>query len=251
MLILYFSGTGNSKYIAQGFASRMKADCQSIEEDLDFDRLILKSGPLAVCYPVYASCVPRIMREFVDKHKKAIQGRPLIILCTQMMFSGDGARAFARLLPGCEKHVIYAEHFNMPNNICNFFLFPVRDQERIRKTKAADKKLDLVCRQIKKGVVKRRGFHPYSSLLGKMQNVGFPEMEEKYRGSFIADKSCIGCGICVSCCPMHNLELKKNGVLQKNNCTLCYRCVNLCPKQAATVMLHAKPKRQYKGIKKK
>ena len=37
-------------------------------------------------------------------------------------------------------------------------------------------------------------------------------------------------------------------VVQKDNCTLCYRCVNLCPKQSCTVFLHKKPVKQYKGL---
>ena len=38
------------------------------------------------------------------------------------------ARSFARLIPGCDKNIIYAEHFIMPNNICNFFLFPMSNK---------------------------------------------------------------------------------------------------------------------------
>lgn len=34
-----------------------------------------------------------------------------------MLFSGDGAKAFARLIPNCDGRVRYAEHFKMPNNL--------------------------------------------------------------------------------------------------------------------------------------
>lgn len=248
MLMLYFSGTGNSEYIAKQFSARMGAACYSIEDEVDFTALIAKADTVAVCYPVYGGCVPRIMRDFAAKHSQALNSRKLIILCTQMMFSGDGARAFARLLPNCESRVNYAEHFNMPNNICNFWLFPVRDGERIRKQRAADKRLNHICNDIKDGVVKRRGFNRFSYLLGKIQNTSWPAVEKKKRGSFVADSDCTQCGLCVKRCPVHNLALEANGVAQKSNCILCYRCVNLCPKKAATVMLHTKPECQYKGI---
>lgn len=248
MLILYFSGTGNSEYIAKKFALHMKGNCYSIEECVDFDSLMLQSDIIAVCYPIYGSCVPRIMREFVAKHKTGFERKQLIIFCTQMMFSGDGARAFARLLPGCDNRILYAEHFNMPNNISNFFLFPVREKERIKKQKNADKKLASVCMNIKNGIVVKRGWSTFSAVLGKFQNMAFPVLEEKRKSSFAADSDCISCGLCVKQCPMQNLVLNDNGIIQKNNCTLCYRCVNLCPKKAATVMLHTKPGRQYKGL---
>lgn len=248
MLMLYFSGTGNSEYLARQFADRMGADCRSIEENADFPTLLAGADTVAVCYPIYGSCVPRIMREFVVKHADGFAGKKLILFCTQMMFSGDGARSFARLLPGCERCIIYAEHFNMPNNISNFWLFPIREGERIRKQRAAEKKLERVCRDIQSGVVRRRGWSGFSRLLGKLQNTHWPAIEESRKSSFAADGDCNRCGLCVRRCPVQNLELTGDGVAQKDRCILCYRCVNLCPQKAATVMLHIKPKRQYKGI---
>lgn len=47
---------------------------------------------------------------------------------------------------------------------------------------------------------------------------------------------------------MKNLNLTNNEIVQNNNCILCYRCVNACPKKAITVLIHKKPKVQYKGI---
>ena len=42
MLMLYFSGTGNSKYIASTFSKKMNAKCHSIEEKIDFKNEIKK-----------------------------------------------------------------------------------------------------------------------------------------------------------------------------------------------------------------
>ncbi len=248
MVMIYFSGTGNSEYIACRFSERMGINCHSIEENVDFEKLISQTDTLAVCYPVYGSTVPRIMREFAEKYGSVISEKKLIIFCTQMCFSGDGARAFARLIPGCEKNVVYAEHFNMPNNICNLPFLPIREAERIRKKKAADRKVEHVCRNLQKGISKKRGWTAGAAVLGKIQNRGFPKMEEKGRSSFQADLDCTQCGLCVKKCPVHNLELAEGNVVQKNRCNLCYRCVNSCPQKAATVLIARKPKRQYKGI---
>lgn len=248
MVMVYFSGTGNSKFIAEQFAERMGIEAYSIEQDLDFDVVFANVDTIAVCYPIYGSCVPAIMREFVEDHRHYFETKKLIIFCTQMLFSGDGARAFARLLDRCNERVLYAEHFLMPNNICNFFLFPMTEKEKIEKQKKALKKLERVCSDIQNGIMKKRGWNVFSTLLGKTQNIAYPKMERKGKSSFRTDASCIGCGLCVKNCPTHNLELVNRKVIQKNRCTLCYRCVNLCPKQSCTVYLHQKPKRQYKGI---
>ena len=250
MIVLYFSGTGNSKFIARQFAEKMDAESHSIEEKIDFKKLLNSVDTVAVVYPIYGSCVPRIMREFVDLYMDEFKEKKLIIFCTQMMFSGDGARAFARLIPNCEEHILYAEHFNMPNNICNYPLLPMTQKELVTKPLKAVKRLDEICTDIRNGVIKKRGWNIFSSILGKTQNIAYPMMEEKARHSFYADDSCSKCGLCVKICPMNNLEIINDRVMQKDNCTVCYRCVNACPKQAATVYIKEKPKRQYKGFEK-
>jgi flavodoxin len=98
MLTLYFSGTGNTKYIAEHFSKMAQAECHSIEEEVDFQELIVGASTVTFCYPIYGSCVPLIMREFVAKYKTYLDSKKIIILCTQNLFSGDGARVFTELL---------------------------------------------------------------------------------------------------------------------------------------------------------
>jgi len=227
----------------------MNAECRSIEEPLDFDARIEANDTVAFCYPIYGSCVPRPMREFVTAHAERLREKKLVVFCTQMLFSGDGARALTDWMPGSARRVIYAEHFKMPNNICNFWMLPVKNgAQNEKKLRAAEKKMRTACKNIQSGVVKRRGFNWFSRLLGMSQNLFWPKMEENCRSAVQVDPDCIRCGLCVSHCPAKNLTLGENGIEQHDNCFVCYRCVNICPKQAATVLLHAKPKAQYRGV---
>ena len=130
MLTLYFSGTGNTKYLASLFSDNMHGQCVSIEADVDFAALIASSSTIAFCYPIYGSRMPRNMRKFVHEHVTALKGKRLIIFVTQWLFSGDGARVLLDLLPSNHVEVIYAEYFNMPNNISNSFWFPAVSERR-------------------------------------------------------------------------------------------------------------------------
>ena len=94
MLTLYFSGTGNTKYIAEEFSKLMDAKCISIEAEVDFTQEIKSHDCIAFCYPIYGSRVPRNMREFVAKHMSDLTGKKIIIFVTQAFLSGDGARVF-------------------------------------------------------------------------------------------------------------------------------------------------------------
>ncbi|MEZ4627589.1 MAG: flavodoxin domain-containing protein, partial [Eubacteriales bacterium] len=99
MVLFYFSGTGNSKFAAKTFCVLAGADCRSVEEKTDFDALIGAHDTIGFCYPVYGSYVPRPMREFVAAHADALAGKRFVILCTQLIFSGDGARELCAFLP--------------------------------------------------------------------------------------------------------------------------------------------------------
>lgn len=250
MLTIYFSGTGNSKYIAECFSQIMAATCYSIEEDVDFKEKITAAQTIVVCYPIYGSCVPKIMRDFVSKNRAAFAGKELIIFCTQLLFSGDGARVFTELLAGVAVDIRYAEHFNMPNNICNFFLFPLASPAKLqRNIKKADTKLSRACQNISARVVKKRGFNPLSRYMGLwIQRAHFKALEKKAAGDVRISSECILCGKCVRICPMNNLKLSDQGIAQQGQCTLCYRCVNQCPQKAITVLVHTKVTKQYQGI---
>jgi len=251
--MLYFSGTGNSKYIAEMFSRNMDAVCHSIEEEIDFDKLINSNETIGFCYPIYASRVPRILREFVNKHIDALKSKKLIIFCTQLIFSGDGTRAFVGLLPRGHTQIIYSEHFYMPANTPNLKILPyilMNDKMIRRLCKKAEREMQDVCNNIKSGKIKKRGFCIGSRMAGLLQAWIVPLMEKSanMRKSIKISKACDNCGVCVARCPMKNLAIEDNAVKHKYNCTTCYRCVNKCPQKAITVVFHGKVKKQYKGM---
>ncbi|MCL2070270.1 MAG: EFR1 family ferrodoxin [Treponema sp.] len=249
--MLYFSGTGNSKFIAELFSRNMNVKCHSIEEKLDFDKLIAAEEVLAFCYPVYGSMVPRIMREFVERYMASLENKKIIIFCTQLIFSGDGSRVFAGAFPRGFVEVVYAEHFFMPNNVYNVFLLPHETERKIKKyIKKAERKMELVCSKIRAGIIKKRGFNVVSRILGLSQRVFMPILERNARAmdSVKVNNDCVQCRLCVSICPMNNLEYQDGKIAHRSNCTICCRCVNSCPEKAITVLFHGKVKRQYRGL---
>jgi len=272
LLTLYFSATGNSKFIAELFSRSMEAKCLSIEEDVNFTDEIKAHDTIAFCYPIYASRVPRIMREFVAKYMGELTGKKVIIFATQVLFSGDGARVFTDMFWESTIDVIYAEHFRMPNNVGNVPLLVKPSKKKIQRyIRKAEAKMIKVCDNIKSGVVVRRGFSRFSRLIGKIQGIpwqgdskedtnnrskpGFGIVKRKFSVEKRAEKdvrirkTCTACGICIKICPMKNLEYAGDKIKQKQNCTLCYRCVNQCPKKAITTLFHMRPKWQYEGPK--
>ena len=260
MLTIYFSGTGNTEYIAKLFSKKMSATCLSIEEDVDFHEKIQVNDTICFCYPIYGSRVPAIMRRFVARHGKILKGKKLIVLVTQALFSGDGARVFTDMFPAEYMEVVYTEHFMMPNNICNFFLLKQESNKKIEKIlKRAEARVEGVCQNIKNNKRRRRGYSGFSKFLGGFQGIPWQgkssclkvnpySMEGRAAKSVQIDCDCTACGLCIKICPMKNLTLKDDKVIPRNRCIACYRCVNRCPHRAITTFIKGKPKWKYKGV---
>ena len=221
MVMFYFSATGNSKYIAELFCRNMNAECHSIEEETDFSRLMAAAETICFCYPIFGSRVPRLMREFAAKHMESLESKKLVIFCTQMGGSGDGARAFTDVFPRGFAEVVYAEHFLMPNNVCNLFFLPLAGDKMTKWYLAkAQTKMERVCEDIKNGYIKKRGFNPFSRALGLIQGSFMPGIEKRAKGKVWIDGNCNQCGFCVTICPMNNFKCENNRILTKTNCMI-------------------------------
>lgn len=51
-----------------------------------------------------------------------------------------------------------------------------------------------------------------------------------------AEPDILGCGKCEKLCSMNNIKIVDKKVVQNNQCTMCYRCIKNCPKQAMTLL---------------
>ena len=249
MLTLYFSGTGNSEWVARKFAQAMQGPCHSIEEELDYPALLAAHDTVCVVYPIYGSRAPYIMREFAQQHAEHFAGKRLVVLCTQVLWSGDGARSLLDVWPRDHVQPIYAEHFLMPNNVSNFaLLWPTGRSTTARQKRRAEMKIARMAADLQAGRQTLRGFGRLPTLLGKIQGKQWPTMEAKAMKSVHVDDDCTGCGLCARICPMKNLTMADGKVKQHDRCTICLRCVNQCPTRAITVWFKQKPRWQYGGF---
>ena len=231
-MILYFSGTGNSKYVAKRIADalgdeilnlndRIKAsDTSSVETD---ERLIIVT-------PTYAWRIPRVVRDWL--RKKELRGAKQVWFVMTCGSEIGNADKYNREL--CAEKAISCmgtAQIVMPENYIAMFAAPQADAAREIVAKA-EPSIDRAIAAIQSN----QSFAPtrnnlYDRFMSGPINPIFYKFFVK-ANAFTASSACIGCGQCVKRCPMNNVTLKDGKPSWGKNCTHCMACICYCPKEA-------------------
>lgn len=250
----YFSGTGNTRYVAQRLCEKLAGVYRAEVYDIcGAPPPLPAEGEYSVllAFPVYGSSPPVPMRRFVFRIASALRGREVIVVATQYMFSGDGAASLGRTVQKLGGRVRFAEHFDMPNNLSDCKLFAVKNGGALNDMlRRAERRMDRFASRIARGVPFRRGFNPLSHAVGYACQRKYWRRKENAKKSElkIDPRQCVGCGLCAARCPVKNIEVSQGCARPLGNCALCYRCVNLCPKKAIVLFGKGAPRTQYRGI---
>ncbi|MDR0515676.1 MAG: EFR1 family ferrodoxin [Fibromonadaceae bacterium] len=251
LLALYFSGTGNTSFAVQKMcdpfkAAGIKCDIQSIEQAANLEMAVQDADAVLIAHPIYGSCMPRIMSEFLTKNAELFRKKDIITLVTQTSFSGDGGMLAARLLKNQDIRHISSIHVDFPSNHA-----PKSDDENNKKIAQAQIKIKKCTGKILQGIPIKDGQGIFSWIGGSwgQRLVSVPYIKKLRKGLKIEESLCVRCGDCANNCPMQNIVLKGNEKPTTNdNCTACYRCINLCSQKAIRLMSKKPITVQYKGI---
>ena len=239
MMGLYFSGTGNTKYVLELFLKKLHKSnytiC-SIEENHVVE-CIKQAKEIVIAYPIYYSSLPKIVNDFIDINIELFRDKKIFIITTMGLFSGDGSGLTQRKLRKVNANIIGGLHIKMPDIICDVNLLKKSKTENANIINQANISIDNAVSRIKKGLEVRQGLSSTSHIAGLLgQRLYFGHHVKKYSDKIkIDNEKCTKCNKCVSLCPMENLVLDDR-VHTLNKCTMCYRCLNLCPAQAITLI---------------
>jgi len=231
-MILYFSGTGNSNYVAKRIADalgdeivnlndRIKAsDTSSVETD---ERLIIVT-------PTYAWRIPRVVRDWLRKTElRGAKQAWFVMTCGSEIGNAD---KYNREL--CAEKAISCmgtAQIVMPENYIAMFSAPKTDEAR-KIVAQAEPSIDQAIAAIQRN----QPFAPtrnnlYDRFMSGPVNPIFYKCFVK-ANAFTASSACIGCGQCVKRCPMNNVALKDGKPSWGKNCTHCMACICYCPVSA-------------------
>ncbi|MFL8798358.1 MULTISPECIES: EFR1 family ferrodoxin [unclassified Clostridioides] len=246
-MILYFSGTGNSRYIARKIAQELSDELISLNQlikEEKTDDLISTNKPFIFVCPTYAWRLPIVVTDFIKKTKFLGNKKVYFI----MTCGGDTAKSINYIKKLCEYkdwQLKGMAEIKMPENY--IALFPTPDKETSKQIiKEADKQIYKIISDINNEnefeIITPSGLG--GTIKSGITNIVFYKMIINAKGFHYTDK-CIGCGKCVELCPLNNINLKNQKPNWGNNCTHCMACICGCPTEAIEYKNNTQNKERY------
>ncbi len=230
-MILYFSGTGNSKYTAQLIQGVLNDEVVSLNDVIKSEKSPVFSSetPFVIVCPTYAWRMPRVVSNLIDKADfKGNRGIYFVLTCGD---SDGNAYKYAKEL--CKrKGLIFhgLKSVKMPENYIAMFNAPDKNEAH-RIIEAAKPQILKIARRIKAGKNIGERTNAAGAVLSGPVNSIFYRFAVKADG-FYADEKCISCGKCEKVCPLNNVKLVEGKPVWGKNCTHCMACICLCPTEA-------------------
>lgn len=229
-MILYFTGTGNSRHVANKIAEATGDKIENIADHLrkhdigsyDSDR------PYVFVGPVYAGRYPKVMTEYIRRAKFG-GSRQVYFVATCAETPWITAKYAQKLAE--EKHfeVLGFRSVIMPQSFITGGLSVPEDVNKERLA-AAEPEIEELAQQIKDG--QKLPEEP----LGKswMSRIANPMMYAAMMSAkkFTVSDTCTGCGKCEKNCPLGNIHLVNGKPVWGSSCTQCNACIGGCPEGA-------------------
>ena len=243
-MVLYFSGTGNSKFCAEHIAGHLADEAVDaggyIRNGIAAD--LVSGKPWVFVSPTYAWQIPAIFADFIRSGSfSGSKDAYFLMTC-----GGDIGNAGAYLEALCkETGLTYCGVLAvlMPENYIAMFNAPGPEKaaEIVRNALPV---LEDAAQQILRGEkFPAQSIKLSDKLKSGVVNKGFNRYYVKANKFYAAD-ACTGCGVCREACVLNNITIKNGKPVWSDRCTHCMACICTCPQEAIEYgkKTHGKPR---------
>ncbi len=247
LLVLYHSGVGNTKLIANRLNSKLKqtyvTDLFAVEEIGD-DFSFKNYDGYVIGFPTCHTHPSDSILKFINSIDMLKRSKPAYIFTTCGWFSANTLRIFARLC--LNKNIIPVLHQSYRCPATDGTLVAPYIKALFSFEKGLTKKIDNDVEKIKTAFEGEP-----SANLPRFKLISLLNYPNKKIGQLITLKiflhkdKCIKCGKCIENCIMNamNADEENYPVFTKEKCEKCYRCIHHCPNKALSLSKRKAPKK--------
>jgi ferredoxin len=224
-MIYYFSGNGNSRWVAEEIASATNDMVENIAEYIKghvISQVPDTEDTVGIVFPIHSWYAPRPVIDFLTD-LEIPPGAYCYIVCTCGDDVGKGMQRLA-------KHFDFDAVWSvvMPETYIPMFDLDTEEGAKA-KIEQARKRIDIIVEDIenKRHVwdVKEGGFAWFKTYI---INPLFVNLIIRSKG-FHIEGNCTSCGVCRDICPMGNIKITHGHPVWSNKCIHCMGCINSCP----------------------
>jgi ferredoxin len=268
VLILFFSGTGNTQFVAEYLRDHVLdagcvPNCTITLAALEWASpgVIENHDILCLGFPVYEGRAPRNVRDFIER-LPVVHGKGAFVFNTKGAVQGSANRSVVRRLAahgfrplGCASLMLPASDgisMMLRKDSRTFNKYLERDFSHLRGADRLVRRirdsLEMLRQKRDVNEIPRRsawtvfGFASTGVLRLLYLALGVSRARQ-----LRATDACTRCGLCVKQCPTRNITMEKTGMSFADRCVLCLRCVNNCPEEAVQVGSYTLEKARWHG----
>lgn len=247
-MIFYFSGTGNSRWVAQCIGEQLNEPVYALADfSAENSLLTLQEGErLGFVFPVYSWGPPEVVLRFVNSLHVESKPEYVYFVCTCGDDTGKTGDVFGRAIEKKGWACKAGFSVTMPNTYVCLPGFdvdsPLLEEEKRNK---AVRRVVGISENLKNYVSK---FDCHEGGIPRIKTYLIRPLFERYMMSvrmFKASEECISCSKCEKVCPLHNIRMKEGKPEWGNHCAMCLACYHHCPKHAVAYGNQTKKKGQY------
>lgn len=251
-MIFYYSGTGNSLWVAQKIAKYQKEEMIDIAEELqknlnEYIYDLDTREKIGFVFPTYSWAPPKIVEEFIKKVKfNGYRQHYLFSVYTCGSDSGCMSKYLDNIFKDKKMEIYYTEFIQMPENFITIFELDSEIFTEEILEKAIDK-VEKINNQIHNGRLHAFDKEKYSIIDYIKTYIIKHLFYLLFMGTskFKADEKCNSCGLCVEVCPYKNITMNNKKPIWSKKCTKCMACICRCPKEAIQYGNSTKKKGRY------
>lgn len=231
-MILFFSGTGNSEYVAKRIAQQINEEAVNLFEKIrekDYSDMF-SDRPWVIVTPTYAWRIPHILHNWIEK-TNLTGNKKIYFIMTCGGSIGNSSKYIKTLCASKNMKYLGCFPIVMPENYIALAPAPAR-KEALNIIRKAEGKMDKIAQLINQG----KPFPQITITMKDRINSGI--INDLYYPIFVHSKkfyatnACISCGKCVEVCPLNNIHLENKKPSWGKHCTHCMACICRCPKEA-------------------